>query len=280
MAASFIIKVAATGDTPNSVVVLATFGLGVSSSMDTPNIINSAMPIIMCCRWDGTSDIGFSGTIKLALASNAILDIPNSLSSSLPFTIRTVGIVWQETALTAVAGFSIKSLASLDFEDVYQDNLNTQVIDYYGINTTTAGHFTYTNYPFNNIFKLGLDYYATSKNGLYKIGNTLDGTSIIYWEALTATSDLSTTHLKNIPDVYLDLRSSGDVFVKLNVDEATERTAYLIANSDSTGISKRRVKTHKGLRGTYWSVSVYGESTPTEINNLMLSVSQQKRNIK
>lgn len=129
------------------------------------------------------------------------------------------------------------------------------------MNTESAGHGVYTNYPFASMFRLGADYFGVIEGaGVYKLAGTTDAGTEIPWQAISATTDFGVHTCKYVHDAYCNIRTTGDVLLRTIVDEQHDVGDYVMEADENPGIHRRRFKLGKGLKGTSWQINIRGQA--------------------
>jgi len=253
-----------------SVEIITTVAMDVASV----NAIAGDVPIGLSCTGSYTAVNSVSSGAAVSLLATGSITTVLRVDGSIDIVLTGTGAITSPPTLDGIVELTLNALGYMTNDVQLASTQQTT----FGVNTATGGHFVYTNYNFNGLMKIGSDYYATSTDGLFKITGTKDLTSIIQWKVTGPLSELGTTNLKALSDMYVHCRATGDITVNLNTDEVKQRDSYLIGQDDSTGLHRRRVKTHKGLRGTHWQVAVEGTSE-TEVSQVDCRVDQLKRSI-
>lgn len=250
---------------------IASLSLAVSGAIKSTNVVNNASSIIsLITNGNIASPNTILGRAPLSLVGRGSIAVPNGVFMAAILSLTSAANLSIPVTLRGTAAISITSSSSI----LNSIKLEDLVYSTYGINTTTAGHFVYSTYSFNSFFKLDNNYFATSASGIYK----LDGINTTIWMAKSAQTNFGTESAKNIPDVYIDMRNTNDVFFALTVDDFINREGYTISSNDNAGLRKRRAKTHKGLRGNNWQAQISGEGT-AEVKQVDCRVSEFKRSI-
>lgn len=249
----------------------AYIGLTSSGTITSTNVISSGSCIINTITNGAISSTNVSsGIVILSLSSSGTITAQNRLNATSTLTLTSVSSLSATVTLMGGAVLTMTSFGSI----LNLASLGDLVYSTYGINTTTGGHFVYTAYPFTSFFKVDNSYFATSTSGLYK----LEGESSTTWVAKSAQTNFGTEKTKNISDVYVDMRNRNDVSFAITTDDYINREGYLIYADDSGGLRRRRVKTHKGLRGNNWQAQISGEGA-AEVKQVDCRVSEFKRSI-
>lgn len=244
-----------------------------ATTLTSPNDITSSAFLTLTSSASYRSPHSINIKALVSLFSSSQLDTLVSLNVNNYLTLTN------STTLTNINKLNVNSLLTLHANTTLSPVLTKDLLFTAGVNTTTAGHFIYNNYPFNSMFILNGTAYGTSSSGLYALTGTLDVNSNIEWSATTALNDFSTSSIKYVQDAYVTLRASGDVFFKLISGESVERSLYPIYFDGDSGLHRRRVKTHKGLRANNWQVVLTGD-TVAEVVDAAITINESKRSIK
>lgn len=144
-----------------------------------------------------------------------------------------------------------------------------------------GGVSRYVGFGFNSFAKIGDSYYATSGDGLFKLGGDKDdGADIISLVALPIT-DYKSPMIKRIPSLVLTVDTEeANLSVVASVDEGTKYTYKAITGGRDK--STQRADTGKGLRGVFWAWDIFNpngeafrllDAKPSEVlksNNRMI----------
>ena len=251
---------------------IGTFALSENAALSLSGQVINASLALLSLTATGTllSPNVTTGVVSLSLISNGTISVPNRINATALLSLTSLSSL---SVPVTISGGAV--LATVSFGSILNSiDLRDLAFSTYGINTTTAGHFVYTAYPFTSFFRVGNSYFATSASGIYK----LDGESSVTWVAKSAQTIFGTEKTKNVPDVYVDMRNSNDVSFAITTDDYVNREGYTICTDDNGGLRRRRVKTHKGLRGNNWQVQISGEGT-AEVKQVDCRVSEFKRSI-
>jgi len=99
--------------------------------------------------------------------------------------------------------------------------------------------------------------------------------------ARTGELDFSSQQLKNLSDVYLHARVSGDIELAVKSGEDTLRT-YPVTFEDTTqpNLKNKKIQLAKGIRATTWQLSVVSPSSShAEVRSADLIVNESKRRV-
>ena len=265
--------------TNTATVIATTRDVTGNAILDTTLVFNVASPNVVTggATLELTSSSYVSGVNQVEAAANISLTITGTLAATrvinngvLSLTLTASGQVSAPTLVTALANISLDIVAYLRSASIFNANDITTFV----INTSTGGHAVYTNQPVSSYFKVGNKYYGTTSTGLI----ALEGDLVDTWIAKTPLTNLGSSKLKMIPDCYVDARLSDTTNIELSTGEELIRSAYLIQGESGTGLRRRRVKTHKGLRAVHWQTQLSGISD-SEVNRLEVTINETQRSI-
>lgn len=148
----------------------------------------------------------------------------------------------------------------------------------YAVNLTTGAMTRYTHWPFTHMGRFQGADIAVDGSGVYRIGaDTAAGTSIVATARIDGLRFRSDA-LKRITRVYLEYRPGGDIDIGLAPDEGVIQTYRLQAVTEPLG--KRRVRTARGPKATYWSLVLSNvEGAAMDINAVQLQAEVLKRRV-
>jgi len=115
------------------------------------------------------------------------------------------------------------------------------------MNINTGAVSRWTNYPFDNVVRLGDDYYGVKSNGFYLLTGDLDLTVAINGNITTKNTDFGTFTSKRLQYVYLN--SDTQTFVTPIVNEITKTGQY-------SSFAGRKVKLGQGPSGRYFQLKI------------------------
>lgn len=124
------------------------------------------------------------------------------------------------------------------------------------VNARTGAHANYLNFPFNSFAKLNGVTLAAAADGLYALGGSLDGTSIIPASAVFGLSDMGTGEDKKVDDVWLKVRATGSLNVTVTYNETRATVLPVLSSALTPGIQRVRAKGRKGPSGNLIQIGV------------------------
>lgn len=95
---------------------------------------------------------------------------------------------------------------------------------------------------------------ATAGHSRYE--GVLDGSAPVAAYVVLPSNQLGSDRAKYVPEIYLHMRTNGEVEVTTLTDEQTERTGYFISDDGRPGIHRRRRKLAGGIKGTNWGFKI------------------------
>lgn len=142
------------------------------------------------------------------------------------------------------------------------------------VNVETGATSTYTNFDFNSFAKIGPLYYGARADGIYALDEDDDPTPVV---GRLGFGELrfGTTAKNRVPDVYLGIASTGNMFLKVIADGVPY--IYRSARSDANAITAQRIKLGRGLSATSLAFELYNddgtswELDTVEFNSIDLS---------
>jgi len=139
----------------------------------------------------------------------------------------------------AITGFSTKILSNNHLV------VNNSVA--YAVNIKSMETTSYTGYGFDYIVRLAGSYYGVKPDGLYLLEGNDDNGSPIDATIRTNETDFGTSHLKQVPYVYIDTESQTTLSTIVdNLFNASELSVF----------NGRRTQLSKGSKGRYWAFEI------------------------
>jgi hypothetical protein len=135
----------------------------------------------------------------------------------------------------------------------------------YATNIATGAVTRYSGFGFSSFCRVGMDLYATRKDGLYKIGGATDNGELLSCLIDFAGDDQGTPRTKRLENIFLGLTTDGKPLARLKADDGRE-VKYRLIQRDS---SEARIDTAKGVSSRYWHLRLEIEdATYAEIDNI------------
>lgn len=125
------------------------------------------------------------------------------------------------------------------------------------MHTESQSLWTYSNFAFNSFARFKGNTLAASDSGLYTLGGADDAGTKIDAQATLGITDFNTAHEKRVDRIYMGYRCSGEMILRVTVDETNTRDYLVPANTPVIpGIHGRHVRLGRGITARYWQFSV------------------------
>jgi hypothetical protein len=184
---------------------------------------------------------------SLVEAVDRSFSLGGALTEKISVPVAVAGSVIEICARTVTIGGSSVFIIS-------PDAAIAAIFTALAMNAKTSGAAVYTNFPMTSMFKLGLDYYGITADGLVQItGNTDNGANI---DALiiSGVSDLMVSERKNLPEAYLTMRCEGNLEFAVTYDERKKITKA--GSSGKRGLSDIRFPLPLGADGNKVQIEI------------------------
>lgn len=157
---------------------------------------------------------------------------------------------------------TLRAMADLGDGAVAYCSLRLDGNDYQGwvVNTDLRAITEYRNVPFDSLVLFKGRTYAAGEGGIYQFGgDTDDGQPIEAWFTSFLT-DFGTQKFKRSPDIWLGIKSDGELFVKVHTRDpdtgAKYEDWYRVDKKQAEGSAPGRAKLGRGLESTWWGLTV------------------------
>lgn len=121
----------------------------------------------------------------------------------------------------------------------------------YALNSENRALTTYSNMPIKGLAKFNGVYLAAGPGGLFVLGGDTDAGVLINASARLAATDFGDPAIKRVESMYVHYRTTGDLALKVIINEH-EQYEYTLPAAGHATLSPQRVKIGKGAKGTYW----------------------------
>ncbi|MFD1259445.1 hypothetical protein [Entomomonas asaccharolytica] len=153
-----------------------------------------------------------------------------------------------------------------------QDTKNYQ----YAVNVANFALSLYDNFDFTSFANCNGVTYGIKSDGLYRLTGITDNGQLINAELDIGAKDWGMPNIKRVSSAYLGIRSDGDVYLKVVVDDK-HTNVYRFEDTQS----QRRTFMAKGVAGRYWRMNLVLEDiTYAEIDSLEFEVGLSQRRIR
>ena len=219
----------------------------------------------------------YSFGLAIAIAITSALGVSDSMSTTLSVPVSILSTLNLSDTLSTVLVIPVSIPETLNLTDSAsaQQTLNIHIqssltlLDRlvssalsnigYVMNVNTGAVSTYEGWDFTSMAKVGNEFYATTPDGLVRIGATDDDGTGIDAVVRTGITDFDSTRMKRLVKAYLGVSSDGQVLLKTITDEGTENIYELQAET-STAVKESPVEIGRGLRARYWQFEVLNEA--------------------
>jgi hypothetical protein len=236
----------------------------------------------------------FTHSAQLKLASTCVTTGTFSSNNTLLLTsIATLGsgiscesVLKLSATSELVSGASLLHVQNLVLNSYSTFVVPTSILNEYGeeqvtaicVNLATGGHSTYTNFVFDKFVSVGNEYWAKTGTSEYKLTGTTDNGALINWKITYPKTDFNSDVKKNLQDVYVYLRSTGDTELVTYIDDEKKREGYVISYDSRDGLHRRRKLLPKGIIGTEWQLEVKSvDGSIAEINTVDIIAEKTQR---
>lgn len=208
----------------------------------------------------------------LLLLAMDFLDV-SSTEASLTFILELSGFDSLEVSGDGSIGWVIELLAMEQVAIISRAQTARQQALQYAVNFMTGALTTYRDFDFLGFTYDDGDAYAWRKDGLYRIGGDGVGGSVINALVDFGATDYSDAHCKRMANAFVGVRSDGDCYLRLCVDDGPERVYKLIGEGP-----QKRAQLAKGVTGRTWNVRLeLTEASYAQVDNVELEVGVSQR---
>lgn len=143
----------------------------------------------------------------------------------------------------------------------------------YAVNIATGALSVYQGFDFQGFAHVGQDTYGWKPDGLYRIGAELDDGELIQALVDFGTSDFGSSFVKRAEYAYLGVRTDGQCYLRVVMDEGTERV-YRVRGNDNM----RRAQMARGVSGRQLSLQLeVADASFVEVDCLELVIGATQR---
>lgn len=229
----------------------------VSTRIDAVNVLIASM---------GLSDVLLQGLQTLISESLQLNDTLGNLFTAIQPVLE--GLAFADS-LGMVIGFPSAIVEQLGMDDTLTLNqvliaaiqeglvlttsfmLSGETYKGWVMNSENFAVSTYSEYNFNSFAKINGKYYGVQADGLYLLEGDTDGGSFIRGIIRSAKLDFGTSNLKNISQIYIGFRATGDdVFIKLISDD--DVSVWYEVDMSYDKLQTEWITTGKGVDSRYW----------------------------
>ncbi|MGL4262799.1 MAG: hypothetical protein ACRCTX_14380, partial [Afipia sp.] len=206
------------------------------------------------------------------------LAIAASLASKATFGESLVSSVTLSGASAAklLANASMAETVKLYVADIHAGNIDDAVQTWVA-NLATSAHSRYSQYGFNSFAKFGGKHYGCKSDGIYELGGETDGANPIPWTVTLGETDFGASNLKRFESVYLGVKSTGQLVLKVIGDNGTAYHYNVIPSGNDSRAA--RAVLGRGLAGRYWKLELASDTERAELDSIDFSFAAMSRRV-
>ncbi|MEO8391225.1 hypothetical protein [Polaromonas sp.] len=210
--------------------------------------LNATAGVVLNAR----STMVFSGTVDALILSHAGVET-TMLSlvikdAAMAEAVNVAGTMTYSALMQAIMATLMQVRAGVP---VLADDGETWVV-----NDESGASTTYEGYSFNSFGTYKGRYFGVKADGVYLLEGANDSGDPIRASISFGKQDFGTSNKKTVPNCYLGLSSSGNVFLRVIADGQTH-TYKTVRNDDY--LRTQRVKIGRGVRSTHLTFELYNE---------------------
>lgn len=201
----------------------------------------------------GSANTGNVGTATLTLASVVLA------AEGVSGVIGTAALTLPVVEIEASGAVEAIGTATLTLPSVTMAGQASQAASSsysaYALNSENRALTTYSNLPIRGLAKFNGVYLAAGPGGLFVLGGDTDAGALINASVRLAATDFGDPHIKRVEQMYVQYRTTGDLTLKVIINEHEEYD-YTLPAAGHTTLSPGRVKIGKGAKGVYWQFDI------------------------
>lgn len=140
------------------------------------------------------------------------------------------------------------------------------------------GPTEYRNFDYNSLCQDNEgNVYLASSTGLHKLTGISDNSTDIETYFETPTTDFGVNKLKNIPEIYIGMKTQSDISAKTKHDDV-----YSMPKTSGTTNGEmitKRIRFGRGTMQRYWGLRIHSETAPVEIDHIEVPIYVKSRRI-
>lgn len=174
---------------------------------------------------------------------------------SIGFSERSAGyVVVTGKSRETMAGFSEKSVAALWGRDSGTISFTERITGTAPVRGTDAATVSFSEHVYGSVVEqvAGVWCINLATGGHSRYEGALDGSARVNAYAVLPSNQLGSDRAKYVPDIYVHMRTDGDVEITTLTDEQIERSGYIISDDGRPGLHRRRRKLAGGIKCTNW----------------------------
>lgn len=218
----------------------------------TPIIATSSLPL-PALDATGSASSGVIGASNATLA--ALLLAAEGFSGTLGTSALTLPILTTDGAgHVQITGTSVITLPMI-VAGGQSGTIVGATYSAYALNTESRALTTYSGMSIKGLAKFNGVYLAAGPGGLFVLDGDTDAGVLINASARLAATDFGDPHIKRVEAMYVQYRTTGDLALKVILNEHEEYEYTLPAAGHAT-LAPQRVKIGRGAKGLYWQFDI------------------------
>lgn len=192
------------------------------------------------------------------------------------------GSITNDIAVSDTAKGNLKASAAIDetvalnVAELLSGSLD-DLITTWVANLATSAHSRYSQYGFNSFAKFGGKHYGCKSDGIYELGGDTDGANPIPWTVTLGETDFGASNLKRFESVYLGVKSTGQLVLKVIGDNGTAYHYNVIPSGNDARAA--RAVLGRGLAGRYWKLELASDTERAELDSIDFSFAAMSRRV-
>lgn len=174
------------------------------------------------------------------------------------------------------ASAAIAETVALNVAELLSGSLD-DLITTWVANLATSAHSRYSQYGFNSFAKFGGKHYGCKSDGIYELGGDTDGANLIPWTVTLGETDFGASNLKRFESVYLGVKSTGQLVLKVIGDNGTAYHYNVIPSGNDARAA--RAVLGRGLAGRYWKLELASDTERAELDSIDFSFAAMSRRV-
>ena len=205
-------------------------------------------------------------TVGDSFASKGYLS--GSITNDIAVSDTAKGNLKANAAISETVALKVAELLSGSLDDL----ITTWVA-----NLATSAHSRYSQYGFNSFAKFGGKHYGCKSDGIYELGGDTDGANPIPWTVTLGETDFGASNLKRFESVYLGVKSTGQLVLKVINDNGTAYHYNVIPSGNDARAA--RAVLGRGLAGRYWKLELASDTERAELDSIDFSFAAMSRRV-
>ena len=248
--------------------VASLFGFAAIASPYQWAMASESMGLSLDSREDVLRFAALLEIISLAASSSGLRLMQERTADVIQLaSTSTPRVDWLATLLEVIHLSSGRAIAG-DIDDL---------IDTWVANLATSAHSRYSQYGFNSFAKFGGKHYGCKSDGIYELGGETDGANPIPWTVTLGETDFGASNLKRFESVYLGVKSTGQLVLKVIGDNGTAYHYNVIPSGNDSRAA--RAVLGRGLAGRYWKLELASDTERAELDSIDFSFAAMSRRV-